>query len=217
MNTECLEKIREHGVLPVLSVPSLAVADPLASALIAGGVSCIEVTLRSACALEAIAAIRRSHPEMSIAAGTVLSSEQAIAARKAGADMLVSPGFDPDVLEVARELDIPYVPGVTNPTEITVAFKAGLKMLKFFPAEIMGGPAALKLYHGPFPDVEFLPTGGLGFENIGNYLSCLFVAACGGSWMAKRALIDAEDWDSVSAGVRRSVEIAKAAREGKVK
>lgn len=209
-----LEKTAETGILPVIAVPSVESAVPLAAALVEGGISAIEVTFRNPWAADAVAAIRAAFPGMAIGAGTILDESQIGTAIESGADFLVSPGLDPEIARSAGRLGIPYVPGVTGPTEITLAVKMGLKTLKFFPAEISGGVAALTLYHGPFPDVGFVPTGGMVFENVGSYLSKPFVAACGGSWMAKTADIKAGNWQAITENCRRSVEIARSARGG---
>ena len=207
------DKIASVGILPVIAVPSPEAAAPLAAALARGGMCAVEVTLRNPWALDAIAAIRAAQPQMVIGAGTILEERQIAAAKAAGADFLVSPGLDPDVVRSAQAAGMPIVPGVTNPSEIIAAVKLGLRTLKFFPAEISGGVAALALYHGPFPDVRFVPTGGMTFDNIGTYLSRPFVAACGGSWMAKTTDIKAGEWERIAENCRRSVEIARKARE----
>jgi len=207
-----LEAVSQGGILPVIAVPSVESAVPLADAFVRGGIRAIEVTLRTPWALEAISRIRQVYPDMAIGAGTILDARQIAAARAAGADFLVAPGLDPELVRAAQDAGIPVVPGVTNPTEITAAVKLGLKVLKFFPAEISGGVAALTLYHGPFPDVTFVPTGGMTLENIGSYLAKPFVAACGGSFMAKGADIKAGDWEKISSTCRTCVHIVREAR-----
>ena len=207
-----LGKVTETGILPVIAIPSLAAAVPLARALRRGGVTAIEVTLRTPCALDAIKAIRKNVPEMAVGAGTILAPEQVTAAKRVGAQFLVSPGFDPEIARVAQTAGLPLVPGVTNPTEVTTAVKCGLKTLKYFPAEASGGIVALKLLHGPFPDVRFVPTGGMSRTNIGYYLSESFVAACGGSYMAKRTDIQAGNWEKIAAETARCVAEAAKAR-----
>ena len=216
MNGEAklFEKVAATGILPVIAVPSREIAVPLARALQRGGATAIEVTLRTPCALEAIADIRRDVPEMAVGAGTILTSGQVESARQAGAQFLVSPGFDPEIAQAAKSAGLPYVPGVTNPTEVTAAVKFGLKTLKFFPAEASGGIAALKLLHGPFPDVAFIPTGGMCRENIGRYLAEGFVAACGGSYMAKSADVLAANWEKIASETARCVAAATKARAG---
>lgn len=209
---EALDRIAAIGVLPVIAVPSVEAAEPLSDALCAGGVPAIEVTLRTPWALEAIAKIRTRHPEMAVGAGTILRDDQIAAAQAAGAQFLVSPGLDADLVKAAQAAGIPIVPGVTNPSEITLGVKLGLKVLKFFPAEISGGVPALTLYHGPFPDVRFVPTGGMNMDNIGSYLAKPFVAACGGSYMAKGADVKAGNFDLIAENCRRCVAIAKEAR-----
>ena len=207
-----LDKIAGIGILPVIAVPSADAAVPLASALVRGGVPAIEVTFRNPWAAEAVAAIRAAHPQMAIGAGTILKEGQIAAAKAAGADFLVAPGLDADIVRAAQAEGMPIVPGVTNPSEITAAIKLGLATLKFFPAEISGGVAALTLYHGPFPDIRFVPTGGMTFDNIASYLAKPFVAACGGSYMANTADIKAGEWDKIEANCRRCAEIARSAR-----
>lgn len=205
---DALTRVAETGILPVIAIPSVEAAVPLADALVAGGVRAIEVTLRNPWALEAIAAIRAAHPDMAIGAGTVLAESQVAAAQAAGADFLVSPGFDPEIVRAAQEVGLPIVPGVVNPSQVTAAVKMGLKVLKFFPAEQSGGLSALTLLHGPFPDVTFVPTGGLTLANIGAYLDKPFVAACGGSYMAKAADIAAGDWAKITDLCRQCIDIS---------
>lgn len=209
---ELTSSLRETGILPVVSIPAPEAAVPLARALVEGGVRAMEVTLRTPCALEGIRGIRAAFPELLLGVGTVLEAEQVHAAREAGADFLVAPGLDVDMVRVAGDLGLPFIPGVTNPTEITRAVKLGLKTLKFFPAEISGGVAALTLYHGPFPDVQFIPTGGMNRDNIGSYLRKPFILACGGSYMAPSADVKAGDWAAITEKCRACVETARAAR-----
>ena len=214
MGKDKLEQIAKVGILPVIAIPSLDAAVPLARALVRGGMSAIEVTLRTPCALEAIAAIRKAFPSLSIGAGTVLRAEQIGLAKDAGADFIVSPGLDADIVRAAQAAGMPIVPGVTSPTEVTAATKMGLRVLKFFPSEVNGGLAALTLLHGPFPGVKFVPTGGMTMQNIGAYLAKDFVAACGGSYMAKGADVKAGAWDKIAAACARCAEIARRARKG---
>lgn len=207
-----LGAIAKTGILPVVSVPSLEVAVPLARALLQGGVNALEVTLRTPCALDAIAAIRKNVPDLVVGAGTILTVEQMEAAHRAGAQFMVSPGFDPAIADAARSAGIPYIPGATSASEVTAAVKKGLHVLKFFPAEANGGMAALKLLHGPFPDVSFIPTGGMNRANIGRYLASNFVAACGGSYMAKAEDVKAGDWRKIERETARCVAVAARAR-----
>ena len=208
MDGNALGKVAEIGILPVIAVPSPEAAVPLSDALTAGGVPTIEVTCRNLWALDAVRAIRAAHPEMAIGVGTVLTEAQIAEAKAAGADFLVSPGFDPDIVRASLAADMPIVPGVVNPSQVTAAVKMGLKTLKFFPAEQSGGIAALTLLHGPFPDVKFVPTGGLTLGNIGAYLDKPFVAACGGSYMAKTADIVSGNWAKISETCRACMDIS---------
>ena len=208
MNENLFRKVGDVGILPVVAIPSVDAAVPLADALVAGGINAIEVTLRNSWALTAIEKIRAAHPDLTIGAGTILREDQIGATRLAGADFLVSPGFDPRLIEAAIAADMPIVPGVVNPSQITVAYRMGLRTLKFFPAEQSGGIAALTLLHGPFPDVKFVPTGGLSLSNIGSYLDKPFVAACGGSYMCKTADIVAGNWKSITALCRQCIDIS---------
>jgi len=212
MKNQALETVSEIGILPVIAVPSAESAVPLADALAQGGIRAVEVTLRTPWALDAIRAIRAAHPDMAVGAGTILEEGQIRAAQDAGAGFLVSPGLDVEIVRAAQVAELPIVPGVTNPSEITAAVKLGLRTLKFFPAEISGGVAALTLYHGPFPDVRFVPTGGMTMDNIGSYLSKPFVAACGGSYMAKGDDVKAGAWEKIAENCRRCTEIVKEAR-----
>lgn len=210
---DVLDRVADIGILPVIAVPSREAALPLAKALVDGGIPAIEVTWRNEFALEAIRTIRAAYPDMAIGAGTILRAEQVIAAKEAGADFAVAPGLDVEIVKAAQAAGLPIVPGVTNPSEITLGVKLGLRVLKFFPAEISGGVPALTLYHGPFPDVRFVPTGGMNMDNIGSYLAKPFVAACGGSYMAKGADIKAGNFDLIAENCRRCVAIAKEARK----
>lgn len=207
-----MRALEETGILPVVSIPTAEAAVPLARALIAGGVRALEVTLRTPCAWAGIRSIRAAFPTLCLGVGTVLDEEQARAAKDAGADFLVAPGLDAEMVRTSAALGLPFIPGVTNPTEITQAVRLGLTVLKFFPAEISGGVAALTLYHGPFPDVRFIPTGGMHADNIGAYLSKSFVLACGGSYMAPSADVKAGAWAAITEKSRACLAIAQAAR-----
>lgn len=209
MMDDALDQVAALGILPVIAVPSLEAAVPLAQALVDGGIPAIEVTCRNAFALDAIRAIRAAYPKMVVAAGTILREEQIVAAQAAGVDFVVTPGLDSDIVRAAQATGLPIVPGVCNPTEITAAVKLGLETLKFFPAEISGGVAALTLYHGPFPNVRFVPTGGMNMENIGRYLAKPFIAACGGSYMAKGDDIKAGRFEQIAENCRRCREIVR--------
>ena len=174
--------------IPVVVIKELSETDKILSALKAGGINCAEITFRTACAREAIEYACRKYPEMSIGAGTVINAEQCRAALKAGAKFIVSPGLSVSVAEVCRENGVPYYPGCVTPTEIMQALELGITTVKFFPANIYGGLKALKALSAPFPQVRFIPTGGVDRGNIDEFLAFDKVIAIGGSFFVKEAL-----------------------------
>ena len=174
--------------IPVVVIKELSETDKILSALKADGINCAEITFRTACAREAIEYACRKYPEMSIGAGTVINAEQCRAALKAGAKFIVSPGLSVSVAEVCRESGTPYYPGCVTPTEIKQALELGITTVKFFPANIYGGLKALKALSAPFPQVRFIPTGGVDRGNIDEFLSFDKVIAIGGSFFGKEAL-----------------------------
>ena len=174
--------------IPVVVIKELSETDKILSALKADGINCAEITFRTACAEEAIEYAAKNYPEMSIGAGTVINAEQCRAALKAGAKFIVSPGLSVSVAEVCRENGVPYYPGCVTPTEIMQALELGITTVKFFPANIYGGLKALKALSAPFPQVRFIPTGGVDRGNIDEFLSFDKVEAIGGSFFVKEAL-----------------------------
>lgn len=174
--------------IPVVVIKELSETDKILSALKADGINCAEITFRTACAEEAIEYAVKNYPEMSIGAGTVINAEQCGAALKAGAKFIVSPGLSVSVAEVCRENGVPYYPGCVTPTEIMQALELGITTVKFFPANIYGGLKALKALSAPFPQVRFIPTGGVDRGNIDEFLSFDKVIAIGGSFFVKEAL-----------------------------
>ncbi|GIJ00414.1 2-dehydro-3-deoxyphosphogluconate aldolase/(4S)-4-hydroxy-2-oxoglutarate aldolase [Sediminihabitans luteus] len=181
----------------------------LAAALLRGHLPVAEVTLRLPGAVDAIAAIAEDFPEVVVGAGTVVRVEQVDEAVAAGAQFLVSPGLSEAVVERARELDVPIVPGVATPSDIMRAVALGIDVVKLFPAKTLGGPGAVKALAAPFPGLRFLPTGGIGADDLGDYLMIEQVVAVGGSWMVDRALVQGEDWDEVSRRSRAAVDLAE--------
>lgn len=174
--------------IPVVVIKELSETDKILSALKADGIKCAEITFRTACAEEAIEYAVKNYPEMSIGAGTVINAEQCRAALKAGAKFIVSPGLSVSVAEVCRENGVPYYPGCVTPTEIMQALEIGITTVKFFPANIYGGLKALKALSAPFPQVRFIPTGGVDRGNIDEFLAFDKVIAIGGSFFVKEAL-----------------------------
>ena len=205
---DALNNIREIGVLPVIKIEKPEYAVPLADGLRKGGINAIEVTCRNESALTSINKIKEAFPDMTVGAGTVLSAKQAEQAKAAGVDFIVSPGYNPETVSFCIENDMPIVPGCVTPAEIEVALAAGLSTVKFFPAEINGGIEALKAFSGPFSKMSFVPTGGIDFGNLGTYLNYGFVAACGGSFMAKADLIKEGQWESITENCEKAVAIS---------
>lgn len=200
-----LKKISEIGLVPVIKLDNPDQAVDLAAALTAGGIPVAEVTFRAAGADRAIAAIAKAYPELLVGAGTVVSVEQVKKAVDAGAKYIVAPGFDPEVVGYCVQHDIPITPGCTNPSEVTIAAKMGLDVVKFFPAEAAGGVKVLKALAGPFAQMKFIPTGGIGPDNLNDYLSLPNVIACGGSWMVPGKLLKAGDWAGITALAQEAV------------
>ncbi|MDO6732756.1 bifunctional 4-hydroxy-2-oxoglutarate aldolase/2-dehydro-3-deoxy-phosphogluconate aldolase [Marinovum sp. 2_MG-2023] len=211
MTDTALEKIAQARLLPVVVLERAEDAVPLAKALLAGGLAVAEVTFRSDAAAESLSAIAAEVPDMLIGAGTVLTEAQVQAALDAGAQFLVTPGYNPKVVAAARAAGLPIVPGVNNPTGVEAAMADGLDAVKFFPAEQTGGVAFLKALSGPYRQMRFIPTGGIGLGNLGNYLSLPSVLACGGSWMVDPKLIAAGKFDEISKLTAAAVEAARAA------
>jgi 2-dehydro-3-deoxyphosphogluconate aldolase/(4S)-4-hydroxy-2-oxoglutarate aldolase len=181
------EKFEKFGVIPVVAIDDAKDAAALGAALIAGGLPCAEITFRTAAAQESIRILADEYPEMLVGAGTVLTVAQAQQAVDAGARFLVTPGFDEAVVTWSLQADVPIFPGVVTPTEINMALNHGLNILKFFPAEAMGGVSTLKAIAGPYGKVRFIPTGGINLQNLPDYLALPAVVACGGSWLVKKS------------------------------
>ena len=206
------DKIRSIGVVPVIAIDDAGMAVPLARALAAGGISCAEVTFRTAAATEAIANISREVPEMLVGAGTVLTIAQADAAKEAGAAFAVSPGFNPRVVDHCLQNELPIFPGCATPSEVEQALERGLKTVKFFPAEQAGGLPFLKAIAAPYSSISFMPTGGIGPHNLAEYLSFGRIMACGGSWMVSKSLIAAGEFDEITRLCREAADIVRAVR-----
>lgn len=211
--SEINKRISEIGVVPVIKLndPERDAA-PLAEALCAGGVPVAEVTFRAAGADEAIRRMKEVCPDLLCGAGTVLTTGQVDKAMAAGAEFIVTPGFDPEITAYCRERGIAIYPGCTTPTDYHAALKFGLEVLKFFPAEQSGGLAKIKAMSAPFPMFKVMPTGGISLKNLKEYLSNPVICACGGSYMVTADLIDNQKWDEIIELCKRSVEIVKEAR-----
>lgn len=205
--TAMVEQLRRLRVVPVVVIADPEHAAPLGGALSEGGIRCAEITFRTASAPESLRRIAEAHPDLLVGAGTVLTPQQAAAARDAGARFVVSPGFNPRVVDYCQDHGIPIFPGVCTPTEIEAALEKDLKVLKFFPAEPMGGVSFLKAIAAPYPGVQFIPTGGIGPEQLSGYLALPEVVACGGSWLAPSSRIAAGEFDWIREEVRRTTSV----------
>lgn len=206
------ERLREVGVVPVVELPDADAAVPLVEALVAGGLPCVEITFRTPSARDGLAAIRHAFPDVLVGAGTVLDETELAAALEAGADFLVSPGLNPELVAACLERGVTILPGVCTPSEIDLARRLGLHTLKFFPAEPLGGVELLRALCGPYRDVSFVPTGGITPRVLPDYLALSQVVACGGSWMVKPELLRGRELDrvrSLAAEARAIVDQAR--------
>ena len=207
------QAISNIGVVPVIKLnhPQRDAA-PLAQALCAGGVPVAEVTFRAAGAAEAIAIMTKTCHDMLVGAGTVLSTAQVDEALAAGAKFIVTPGLDVDIVKYCQAKGVAVFPGCTTPTDYHAAYKLGLEVLKFFPAEQSGGLAKIKAMSAPFPMFKVMPTGGISLKNLREYLSASVICACGGSYMVTADLIDNQKWDEITELCKQSVDIVKQVR-----
>ena len=209
---ELLNKVSELGVVPVVVLNDAKDAAPLAKALCEGGLPCAEVTFRTEAAEESIRIMHEQFPEMLLGAGTVLTTEQVDRAVAAGASFIVSPGFDPEIVDYCLEKDILVLPGCITPSEVAQAVKRGLEVVKFFPAEQFGGVATIKALAAPYTNTKFMPTGGISAKNLRDYLGFKKIVACGGSWMVKNDLVEAGKFDEIKALTAEAVELVKEIR-----
>ncbi|MEN6491463.1 MAG: bifunctional 4-hydroxy-2-oxoglutarate aldolase/2-dehydro-3-deoxy-phosphogluconate aldolase [Rectinema sp.] len=191
------ELFYEAGLVPVIKIESVKMADGLANALCAGGLSVAEITFRTKAAPQVIEKIASFRKDITVGAGTVTTKEEVNAALSAGAQFIVSPGFNPSICEYCLERGVPVFPGVNNPSLIEQAMSMGLTTLKFFPAEVSGGVKALNALKSVYQQVSFIPTGGIQEDNIQEYLTLKNVLACGGSWIVSTELIEAGKFDEI--------------------
>ena len=206
MYMDALNRLCNAGVVPVVVIDDAKDAVPTAKALMAGGIDVMEITFRTAAARDSIAAVSSECPDMLVGAGTVLNLEQCKAAVEAGAKFIVAPGFDAEVVKWCVDNGVAVTPGCVTPTEIMAAIKLGLKVVKFFPANVYGGLNAMKALAAPFGGVKFIPTGGVNGQNVGEYISAPFVHAVGGSWVCTKADIAAGNFDKITALCKQARE-----------
>ncbi|AEW77789.1 bifunctional 4-hydroxy-2-oxoglutarate aldolase/2-dehydro-3-deoxy-phosphogluconate aldolase [Aggregatibacter actinomycetemcomitans] len=203
---QLIEKFRQLKVVPVIALDNAEDILPLADTLAQNGLPVAEITFRSPAAAEAIRLLRQQRPEFLIAAGTVLTAEQVVAAKNSGADVVVTPGFNPKIVQLCQDLALPITPGVNNPMAIEAALDVGIETVKFFPAEASGGVKMIKALLGPYAQLQIMPTGGIGMQNIKDYLAIPNVVACGGSWFVEKKLINEKSWQEIG---RLTKEVAE--------
>jgi 2-dehydro-3-deoxyphosphogluconate aldolase/(4S)-4-hydroxy-2-oxoglutarate aldolase len=205
---EILTQITNHRVVPAVVIDDSKSAAALGAAMVAGGLPIIEVTLRTPEALKALE-ILVHRGDMVVGAGTVTNLTQLDAARRAGAQFIVTPGLDDPIIRHCRQRDMLIIPGAVTPTEIMHAQNMGLPVVKFFPCHAYGGLTTIDALSGPFPSMAFLPTGGISLQNLGDFLAHKSIVACGGTWMAKREWIQKGDWAAVTSACAETVKIAQ--------
>lgn len=207
------EQFYEYGVVPVVVVEDVKDALSLAQALTEGGLPCAEVTFRTEAAEESIRRMSEKYPDMLVGAGTVLTIEQVDRAMGAGAKFIVSPGFDPEIVDYCLGKDIPVFPGCITPSELAQAAKRGMKVVKFFPAEQAGGVAMIKAMAAPYTMMKFMPTGGISAKNLKEYLEYDRILCCGGSWMVKGDMIRNGEFDKIKELAEEAVKLAASIRK----
>lgn len=201
-----LEEISKIGIVPVIALDDVKDAEPLAKALIDGGLPCAEVTFRTAAAEESIRIMASKFPELLVGAGTVLTTEQVDRAVNAGAKFIVSPGLNPKVVKYCVDKGIPVTPGCANPSDVEQAIELGLEVVKFFPAEAAGGLNMIKSMAAPYVNMKFMPTGGINASNVCSYLDFGKIIACGGSWMVNKAMVAAGDFAGIAKLTKEAVD-----------
>lgn len=194
-------------VIPVMVIEDVAAAIPLAQALVEGGLRVLEITLRTAAALDAIAAIKAAVPDAIVGAGTIINTETLHMALAAGAEFIVTPGCTPAILAAAQNAAVPILPGVNTPSEAMVLLEQGITAMKFFPAAAAGGIPMLKAMAGPLPQIRFCPTGGVTLDNAKDYLALPNVACVGGSWVAPAELVKAANWNEIKRLAREAAAL----------
>lgn len=200
------EKFHEIGIVPVVVLEDEKDAAPLAHALVKGGLPAAEVTFRTEAAAASIKAMSEAEPDLLVGAGTVLSIDQVNEAVAAGAKFIVSPGFDADIVQYCQDKQIPVLPGTCTPTDVQAAYKLGLRVVKFFPAEPAGGLNMIKAIAAPYTMMKFMPTGGISEKNMEDYLKYDKILCIGGSWMVKKDLIEKGEFDKIEDLCRKAVK-----------
>jgi 2-dehydro-3-deoxyphosphogluconate aldolase / (4S)-4-hydroxy-2-oxoglutarate aldolase len=209
-----LERVSRCGVVPVIAIEQVAAALPLADALLRGGLPVVEITFRTAAAAEVIRKLAQERPQLTVGAGTVLTSANLQAAKASGAAFAVAPGLNPQIVREAQQLGLPFAPGVATPSDIELGLSLGCKLLKFFPAEALGGVPMLEALSAPYrhTGVRFMPTGGVNTANLESYLKLDTVAAVGGTWLAKKDDLVAGNWEEVCSRCQTAVQVVSRVR-----
>ena len=205
---EITKQIEEIKVMPVVAIESVDDAQRLADALIAGGIPCAEITLRTDAGIAVIESLS-DRSDFLVGAGTVHNADKAKAVTDVGSKFVVAPGFNPKTVSWCVDNKVPVFPGTSSPTDLEHALEFGLEVVKFFPAEAMGGVKTLKAFHGPYRSLRFMPTGGVSTSNLADYLSLPYVIACGGSWMVKGDMIAAGRFDEITRIAAETVQLVK--------
>lgn len=205
--SDVLKRIGNMGLVPVVVIDDAELAAPTAKALLDGGLEIMEITMRTEQGIPAIKKVKEAYPQMLIGAGTVLSMEKAKEAVEAGAEFIVAPGFNPELVEWCKEANIAITPGCVTPTEIDRAIRCGLTVLKFFPANIYGGINGCKALYGPYRMVKFIPTGGVSNDNLSDFADKPYIHAIGGSWLCKTADINNKNFSKITQIVKDSIDI----------
>lgn len=213
---DILKKLEQNIIIPVVVIEKVEDAINLANAVIEGGLNCIEITFRTKVAEKVIEEITNKFPNMLVGAGTVLTIEQVKKAINVGAKFIVSPGFDEEIVDYCIKAKITILPGCITPSEVTKAIKKGLNVLKFFPAEQAGGLNMIKALCAPFPQIKFMPTGGICEKNMVKYLEFDKIVACGGSWMVKKDLINDKNFLEITNITKETLNIAKSIKKNKI-
>ena len=201
-----VEELGKIGIVPVIALDDAKDAEPLAKALIEGGLPCAEVTFRTEAAEESIKIMSEKYPELIVGAGTVLTPEQADRAMAAGSKFIVSPGLNPKVVKHCLDKGYPIVPGTSNPSDVETAIELGLDTVKFFPAEAAGGLKMIKSMAAPYTKMHFMPTGGINADNLKSYLDFNKIVCCGGSWMVKKDMVTAGDFEGIKNLTKQAVD-----------
>jgi len=213
MNQAARAILKQTPVMPVISINDIETAVPLAKALLAGGIPVLEITLRTSLGLEAISRIKQQVEGVIVGAGTIVNKQNLSDAIAAGSEFIITPGLTNDLLNAGIDCGVPFMPGVATVSELMRCVEKGLNTVKFFPAEAAGGAKVLKAFAGPFPDVAFCPTGGIGLHNIAQYLAVPSVLSVGGSWIVPESLIAEGNWAAITQLAQEASQLVAATRK----